>query len=77
MYDTTVLARVRDLGVVWVDDWVKSGECSPLKKRCYVVDFGDCCIVCSETVYCFNFWLFLFPTYLQNCFWREILCNFW
>jgi len=76
VYTTTLLARVCDLGVVWVDDWVKNGDCSPLKKYCYAVDFGDCCIVSSGTVYSFNFWLFLCPIYLQNCFWREIPCNF-
>ena len=59
-----------------VDDWVKNGDCSPLKKYCYAVIFGDCCIVSSGTVCSFNCWLFLCPIYLQNYFWREIPCNF-
>jgi hypothetical protein len=63
VYNTTVLVLVCELGVVWVDDWVKNGDGSPLKKYCHVVDFGDCCIVSSGTLYCFNFLLFLCPVY--------------
>jgi len=63
VYNTMVLACVCALGDVWVDDWVKNGDCSPLKKYCYIVDFDDCCIVSSGTVHTFNFWLFLCPIY--------------